>query len=207
METSTETVIEITPDALAQIMELREAEAIPDLHLGLRIAGMGASGFIYETSFVRSEDVVESDLVEYHGDLPVVIDADSVADLRDSVLDLSADPSAPGLVLRNPNPATPPMPDFDEIELVGSVRDRVSQLLDQQINPAIAAHGGFVRLVGVEGSIAHLEMGGGCQGCGLAAMTLRQGIETAIRQVIDTVEMADWLITCWDVRGWKMQVG
>ncbi len=187
METSTETVIEITPDALAQIMELREAESIPDLHLGLRITGMGAQGFIYETSFVRGEDVVDSDLVEYHGDLPVVIDADSVDDLRDSVLDLSADPSAPGLVLRNPNQATPPMPDFDEIELVGSLRDRITQLLDQQINPAIAAHGGYVKLVGLEGSIAHLEMGGGCQGCGLAAMTLRQGIETAIKQHIPEI--------------------
>ena len=53
-----------------------------------------------------------------------------------------------------------------------------------QINPQIAAHGGFAELVAVDGSIAYLRMGGGCQGCGMAAVTLSQGIEVAI---LDTV--------------------
>lgn len=186
MDTSTDTIIEITPTALEQILELRTGEAIPDLHLGLRIAGVGTQGFIYETAFVRPEDVNATDHLEDHGGLPVAIAADSVENLRNSVLDLSLDPTAPGLVLRNPNPATPTM-DLGEIELDGTVEERISQLLDQQINPAIAGHGGWVRLIGVDGGEAHLEMGGGCQGCGLAAMTLRQGIETAIRDHIPEI--------------------
>ena len=58
------------------------------------------------------------------------------------------------------------------------------QVLEEQINPAIASHGGYAELVAVEDSIAYLRMGGGCQGCGMAAVTLSQGIEVAI---LDTV--------------------
>ncbi|MFQ5555234.1 MAG: NifU family protein [Acidimicrobiia bacterium] len=188
MDAITDTIIDITPTALEQILELREAEAIPDLHLGLRIAGVGAQGFLYETAFVRAEDVADGDHIEYHEGLPVAIDAESIDNLRDSVLDISTDPAAPGLVLRNPNPATPPMPDYPDLELEGTVEQRIDQLLSQQINPAIAGHGGFVRLMAVNGSTAHLEMGGGCQGCGLAAMTLRQGIESAILHHIPEIK-------------------
>ena len=192
MEAVTDTIIEITPTALEQILALREAETIAELHLGLRIAGVGAQGFLYETAFVRSEDVAEGDHVEYHDGLPVAIDADSIENLRDSVLDISSDPEAPGLVLRNPNPSTPPMPDYPDLELEGTVEQRIDQLLSQQINPAIAGHGGFVRVMAVQGSTAHLEMGGGCQGCGLAAMTLRQGIESAIlHHIPEITEIVD----------------
>ena len=90
-------------------MALRDQEAIEDLHLGLRIAGVGANGFIYETAFLRAADVTEEDHVEKHGDLPVAIPAANLNDLRGSVLDLAGDPESPGLVLRNPNPATPPI--------------------------------------------------------------------------------------------------
>jgi Fe/S biogenesis protein NfuA len=185
---STDTIISITAAALEQVMLLRDQESIPDLHLGLRISGVGASGFVYETSFVRADDVAADDHLEMHGDLPVAIDAGSVENLRGSELDMSADPYAPGLVLRNPNPATPPILEQRDLDLTGTVEERVTQLLEHEINPAIAAHGGYVRLIALDGSTAHLEMGGGCQGCGLAAMTLRQGIETAIRQHIPEIE-------------------
>ncbi len=194
MTTETTTVIEITTEALEQIVALRDQEAIPDLMLGVRIAGVGHNGFVYETAFLRPDDVADDDHVEQHGDLPVAIPPDSIDNLRGSVLDLSTDPVAPGLVLRNPNPATPVGggPVIPDIELTGTVEERVSQLLDQAINPAIAAHGGYARLAGVEGEIAFLELGGGCQGCGLAAMTLRQGIETAIKQnVSEITEIVD----------------
>ena len=75
------------------------------------------------------------------------------------------------------------------------VMDRVRQLLDEKINPAIAMHGGFAALAGIDGETAYLELGGGCQGCGLAAMTLRQGIETAILhhipEVTEVVDVTD----------------
>ena len=61
------------------------------------------------------------------------------------------------------------------------------QVLDQEINPAIASHGGHAELVAVEGSIAYLRLSGGCQGCGMAAVTLSQGIEVAILDSIPEI--------------------
>ena len=188
------TVVEITEPALEQIRALRDQESIADLHLGLRIAGVGANGFIYETAFLRPEDVAPEDHLERHGDLPVVVSADSVDNLRGSVLDLAGDPASPGLVLRNPNPATPPITE-GEVELTGSISERVQQLIELYINPSIASHGGYVTLVGVEGDQAMVELGGGCQGCGLAAMTLRQGIESSIKhhvpEILEVVDVTD----------------
>ena len=188
------TAVEITPAALEQIIALRDQESITDLHLGLRIAGTGPNGFIYETAFLRGSDVGDDDHVEKHGELPVAIPADSLDNLRGSVLDLAGDPEAPGLVLRNPNPATPPITE-GEVELEGSVSERVQQLIELYINPAIAAHGGFVTLAEIDGDRALVELGGGCQGCGLAAMTLRQGIESSIKhhvpEILEVVDVTD----------------
>ena len=188
------TVVERTPAALEQIIALRDQESIPDLHLGLRIAGVGANGYIYETAFLRGGDVSQEDHVEDHGGLPVAIPAESLDNLRGSVLDLAGDPASPGLVLRNPNPATPPITEGD-VELEGSIEERVQQLIEMYINPAIASHGGFVTLAGIDDDRALVELGGGCQGCGLAAMTLRQGIESSIKhhvpEIVEVVDVTD----------------
>ncbi len=156
--------------------------------------GVGANGFLYETAFLRPGDVDEGDHVEDHGGLPVTIPQDSIENLAGAVLDIGTDPNAPGLVLRNPNVPTPTI-GGGRIELSGTASEKVDQLLREHINPSIAAHGGVASLVGVEGETAFLELGGGCQGCGLAAMTLRQGIETAILdnvpEITDVVDVTD----------------
>jgi Fe/S biogenesis protein NfuA len=195
MSESETTVIDITEEALATILELRESEGIDDLHLALRIAGVGANGFVYETAFLRPEDVVPADHVERHDGLPVAIAETSVDDLRGAVLDLSSSGPTAGLVIRNPNTPSPGLGLGDDIELTGTPEEKVRQLLDEQINPAIAAHGGIANLVGVDGSRAMLELGGGCQGCGLAAVTLQQGIEKAILaavpEITEVVDVTD----------------
>jgi Fe/S biogenesis protein NfuA len=63
----------------------------------------------------------------------------------------------------------------------------VRQLLDGQINPALAMHGGFAALDHVEGTVVYVTMGGGCQGCAVSAMTLREGISRSIREAIPEV--------------------
>jgi Fe-S cluster biogenesis protein NfuA len=65
--------------------------------------------------------------------------------------------------------------------------DRIVTLIDQQINPAVAQHGGSVSLVDVKDAVVYLQLGGGCQGCGMATATLRQGIEQMIRRSIPEV--------------------
>lgn len=189
MSNSTTTIVEITDAARDQIVALRESEGISDLHLGLRITGVGPQGFVYETSFLRADDVGSTDLVEDHDGLPVAIALDSVDNLRGAVLDLSGDGTGPGLVMRNPNVPSPTIGgvDMSNVKLTGTTEEKIRTLLEEQINPAIASHGGIANLVRVEGEVAHLELGGGCQGCGLAAITLRQGIERAILDAIPEI--------------------
>lgn len=73
------------------------------------------------------------------------------------------------------------LPPADEI------RERVQQVLDRDINPAVSQHGGFVQLLDVRNNDIFIQMGGGCQGCGMAHMTLRHGVETAIRRNVPEV--------------------
>ncbi len=190
MSNTTTKIVEITDNARDKIIALREGEGIDDLHLGLRITGVGPQGFVYETAFLRAEDVASTDIVEDHDGLPVAIALDSVDSLRGAVLDLSGDGTGPGLVMRNPNVPSPTLGsgDLGDIELTGTPEEKIRTLLHERINPAIASHGGVASLIKVEGTVAHLELGGGCQGCGLAAVTLRQGIERAILDAIPEIE-------------------
>lgn len=66
----------------------------------------------------------------------------------------------------------------------GPLADRVREVLDAQVNPAIASHGGAITLAGVEDTEIYLEMSGGCQGCAMSRLTLRQGVERMLRQAI-----------------------
>jgi Fe-S cluster biogenesis protein NfuA len=67
------------------------------------------------------------------------------------------------------------------------VRVRVQQVLDEMINPGVAAHGGFVELLDVQDDNVFIRMGGGCQGCGAADVTLKMGIERLIREQVPQV--------------------
>ena len=68
-----------------------------------------------------------------------------------------------------------------------TIKKRVQSVLDQEINPAVAAHGGWVELIDVKNNEVFIRMGGGCQGCGMADVTLKQGVEKSIRQAIPEV--------------------
>lgn len=67
------------------------------------------------------------------------------------------------------------------------IHQAIEDLFATEINPAIGAHGGHVELVDVKDAAIFLRLGGGCQGCGAASMTLKHGIERAIRDRIPAV--------------------
>jgi NFU1 iron-sulfur cluster scaffold homolog, mitochondrial len=67
------------------------------------------------------------------------------------------------------------------------IRKKVEDLLEREINPALGMHGGWVELIDVKKNSVYLRLGGGCQGCGSADMTLKMGIERAIRELIPEV--------------------
>jgi Fe/S biogenesis protein NfuA len=67
------------------------------------------------------------------------------------------------------------------------LKTKVQELIDTMINPAVAGHGGYVELIDVQDSRVYLQMGGGCQGCGAADVTLKSGIERLIREELPEV--------------------
>lgn len=187
----------ITEAALAQVMSILEAEDDPEA-LGLRVAVTGTRGpeYAYDLSFEERAEAADDDLVYDQGDLVVMVPADSVDALWGATLDLPSTAGQGGLVIRNPN-RPDPLAGLD-IELTGTVAERVEQLLSQQINPALAAHGGFASLVEVieldddAGHRAVVTMGGGCQGCAVSAVTLREGIQKSILEhVPEITEVVD----------------
>jgi Fe/S biogenesis protein NfuA len=181
-------VMIVTEPAREKILELRAQEDDPD-GLGLRVEVTGVQGveYTYDLTFdpVAEADLEAGDVVEHEGALPVIIPVDSLDALRGATLDLPTAGAQNGLVLRNPNRPDPLS--GAHIELTGTIDEKVRQLLDGQINPALAMHGGFAGLDRVEDSVVYVTMGGGCQGCAVSAMTLREGITRAIREAIPEV--------------------
>jgi Fe/S biogenesis protein NfuA len=178
-------VFTVTPEAIERILELRQAEDDPP-GLALRVEVTGTAGveYAYDLTFDPIAEADDADVQYLQGDLPVLVPAGSIEQLTGATLDIPAG-GGPGLVLRNPNRPDPLS--GKHLELTGSVAEQVEQLLKEQINPALAAHGGFAELKGVEGDKVYVTMGGGCQGCAVSAMTLRDGIARSIKEAIPEV--------------------
>lgn len=193
-QTLTEPVITVTEQALTKILELRANEDGADT-LGLRIAVTGVRGpeYTYDLSFEELGSADDDDVITEQGGLPVIVPADSLDPLQGATLDLPRNADQAGLVLRNPN-RPDPLAGID-IELTGDIAEKVTTLLEQVINPALDAHGGYAEFKGVDGDRVFVSMGGGCQGCAVSAMTLRQGIERTIKEripeVTDVVDVTD----------------
>ena len=184
-------VLTVTPGALTKVLEIRDAEDDPEgTALQVQIVGTRGVEYDYDLSLEPIAELAEdADTTTFEG-LTVSIPVDSVEDMRGATLDLPSNPMQGGLVIRNPN--RPPVLAATDVDLSGTVPEMVQQLLDQSINPALAAHGGFASLVKVDDapddkSIVHVLMGGGCQGCSMSAMTLSEGIKTAIMDAIPAV--------------------
>jgi Fe/S biogenesis protein NfuA len=185
-------VLTLTDRALAKVLELRRDEgAAESLALWVEISGTIGDAYTYDMYFQAARDAGPDAWAGAQGGLTIVVPAASAPNMVGSVLDLNRDLMAGGMSIRNPNhppvpPASPtmtgPPPD-----LSGDVAQRVMQVLDAQINPSIASHGGRADLVAVEDGAAYLRLSGGCAGCGMAAVTLSQGIEVAIKQSVPEI--------------------
>lgn len=195
--TPTDLILAVSDAAMATVLGIRGEEPDPEA-LGLRVEVTGAKGseYTYDLCFHELSALAEDDVTYLVDDLTVIIPADSVDALRGAELDLPRANGQGGLVIRNPNRADPLA--GIQIELTGDMAEQVGQLLEQSVNPALASHGGYATLVGVdEDNNVYVTMGGGCQGCSASAATLKDGIRSAImehipdvREVIDATDHA-----------------
>jgi Fe/S biogenesis protein NfuA len=186
-------VLHATEAALGMVLELRSAEDDGEsLALWVEVTGTSRDTFTYDMYFQAVGDASPDDWSDERGGLVLVVPAHSIAKMRGSVLDVNRDAEVGGMVIENPNqpprPAvTSPQMSGPPVDLSGDVAQRIIQVLEQQINPSIAVHGGRADLVAVEGDAAYLRLSGGCAGCGLAAVTLSQGIEVALRESVNEI--------------------
>ena len=190
---SNDTFITVTEDALERIIEIRDQEsAVETFGLLIEITGLQGSQFGYSLSFVPLADKRDTDHSEMHGDLTVMIPEKDVENMTGASLAMSTNPATPGLAIDNPNGPSPTMSAPPAGDLTGPIAEKVAQMLEQQINPSIASHGGQAELVSEEEGTVYLRLGGGCQGCGMASVTLKQGIERILKESIpEIVEVVD----------------
>lgn len=175
-------VLSLEPDALDMILQLRDNEpGDEEFALSIEVTGFQGPQFSYELAFAPLADRKEDWVLERHGGLAIIFPSEDQEKLDGATLELTDQ----GLAMNNPNsPATPAM-SAPQGDLSGPLADRINQVLTDQVNPAIASHGGGAELVSVDGTIAYLRLYGGCQGCGLAQVTLKQGIERILLESID----------------------
>ena len=203
-------LLAITASALERVREFRAGAPEPsDRVLSVRVTGEADGKYVCALSLEPLAKVRASDTVQHEGDLAIVIANDSVAKLRGATVDWSEDRLHSGFVVINPNkpppppvvlpilpmsPSTghavrpPPPPTMPGAGLDTDIARRVTAVLNHQVNPSIASHGGHAELAGIEGATAYLRLGGGCQGCGMATVTLSQGIEVAITQAVSEID-------------------
>jgi Fe/S biogenesis protein NfuA len=184
-------VLTISSEARATVMEVLGNEPEADtLALWLEVSGENNGAYAYDMYFQALADAGVGDVVQHDDDLPVVVPSTSVDRLQGATLDFVTDDSGEGgLVIVNPN--TPPVPTLQgigsEVDLSDPLAQSVVSVLEEQVNPSIAAHGGRADLVAVKDASVYLRLSGGCQGCGMAKATLSQGIEVILREAIPEI--------------------
>ena len=178
-------LIQLTPIAKERVKSIIDSE---DLEVeGLRVSITGRTTNTFEYSLGLEVELHPDDVVIDLGDLKVLVDSQSMDSLKGSIIDYVEDLNASGFRVDNPN-----QPTWDD-----SRAQKIQELIDTRINPSVAAHGGNIQLLDVTEDSVYVHMGGGCQGCGQASATLKQGVQTMIQEefpeivnVIDTTDHA-----------------
>jgi Fe/S biogenesis protein NfuA len=185
-----EKIITVTEKARNRAIEVRSEE--PDgetLVLFLEVTEPNGYEYGYDLYFDDEGAIRDGDAVQEEDGLKVVVVADSVDKVRGATLDLSKNLLNPGWVVDNPNSPSPAVgAGINPEDFTGTPEERIEQVLEKVINPAIAMHGGRASLVGFEEGTVLVRLEGGCQGCGMASVTLTQGIETSLKEAVPEVE-------------------
>ena len=173
----TEPILVVTDAAASKIVSAKEAEGVSEV--ALRVAATEAgTKFRYELKLVAADSKSEDDRVVSLDGIDLYLDSKSASYLQGATLDYVEGLSGAGLQFDNPN-QTP----LASNPLAG----RVQEVLDDRINPGLASHGGNVSLVAIEDSRVVLSFGGGCQGCGMVDVTLKDGVSAQLRQQIPEI--------------------
>jgi Fe/S biogenesis protein NfuA len=177
--------------AIARISAAVNQEGKEGQCFRVSISGLDSKGYRYDFSLDEEKYILEDDVVVEQGGFKTIIDAKSAEKLNGASIDWAeGDMGNGGFAVENPN--------SPKLDANDPGAQKVQELFDQEVNPALASHGGFVELIDLKDNRLFIKLGGGCQGCGGVDMTLKHGIEVlvkenipAIEEVIDTTDHAD----------------
>lgn len=143
----------------------------------LAIQGHGPNGLEYAMALEPDGQPEATDTVLDMGDFKLFVDAESAPLIGGATVDYVEELMGGGFQIHNPNPMWS-----------DPVAQGIQELLDSRINPSVRMHGGHVTLIDVKDNLVYVRLGGGCQGCGMVDVTLRQGIEALIKQQFPQIE-------------------
>ncbi len=163
------TFTEIAKERVHHFIEAQRSQGVG----ALRIAGNRAEQRLW---LVKGEDKRPDDQVISVDGFDVYLDPLSAGNLEGATVDFVEGVMQSGFRVYYPSPT------WDD-----PVAQRVQEVIDRQINPGVAGHGGNVTLEGVENGVAIIRFGGGCHGCGAADLTLKQGIDRILKENVPEV--------------------
>ena len=131
----------------------------------------------YSIQFIELSDTLAENISIDFENIPVLVSKEVIPYLEGTEVDLN---DKGELEAFNPS--------MSITEISGSVEEQIQHVLDEEVNPMVASHGGVVSLLEVKDHNAYLEFGGGCQGCGMIDVTLKQGVEVMIKAQIPEIE-------------------
>lgn len=174
-ETAPELKLTITEAAQEYLAELLAKQDSDVLGVRMFINQPGTPKAETCIAYCRADDKRGDDLITEYPKFTAYFERRSVPFLEDALVDYAKDRMGGQLTIKAPNAKLP------KVSADSPLEDRVNYLLYNEVNPSLAAHGGEVSLVEItEESIAILKFGGGCQGCGMVDITLKQGIEKTL---------------------------
>lgn len=185
-------VLTLTDEARNVVIDALNNEAPSEsLALWVEVTGTRGAGYAYDLYFSELNLAPSDAAIGRDGEVTIVIPAASVERLRGSRLEFASEGGG-GLVLVNPNSPSPEesnpgVPaDILALGIDGPLAVLAVTVLEEQVNPSIASHGGRADLIALDEAkkTAYVKLSGGCQGCAMSRMTLTQGIETMLREAI-----------------------
>ena len=182
MSNTTKAPVEFTDLAKETVLGFLEGNSDTRLALRIHVASPSPLDPRYDITLIEQHEKCEEDIVFDDSGFEVVMDPESVKILDGARIDWVETLMESGFKVENPN-----LEPIGSKPLEGPLADRVQQAIDQYVNPGVAQHGGRVTLVDVRDNIVYLRMGGGCQGCGMASVTLSQGIERILREQVPEI--------------------
>ena len=173
-------MITVTDAARQEIVKLMEKQEQPVKGVRIMAEALSPLQANFRLRFVTEDQEEPTDIITEYDGFNIYVAPDSQSYVEEVSVDFVESLAGRGFKIENPNKVP--------AHLKGTVAEKVQAIIDEKINPQIASHGGHLSLLDVKESTAYVQFGGGCQGCGMADVTLKQGVEVLIKEACPEIE-------------------